>query len=47
MSHLLPLCQADWIVSPDWVAKFYEPDITSEMLLHRAHFHAAPAVKMQ
>ena len=40
-------CEADAVVSPDWVLKCYEPDFASEALLHRARMHAAPAVKMQ
>ena len=39
------LCQADVVVSPDWVAKCYEPDYASEALLHNARLHAAPAVR--
>ena len=42
---LLP--QADEVVSPDWVAKCYEPDFAAEALLHNARFHAAPAVRRQ
>ena len=41
------LCQADSVVSPEWVKECYEPDWASEALLHHARFHAAPAVKMQ
>ena len=37
--------QADAIISPDWVDKCYEPDFCAEALLHRARFHAAPAVR--
>ena len=45
LSEIFLLPQADWVVSPDWVRKCWEPDFAAEALLHEARFHAAPAVR--